>query len=131
MEEENFELLKQRQTANEQFDLIQKFHLAVFFTATFISVAIIMIEGIYQLVEVNLFNYFLILTLSMLPTLIFAINILIYLLPIIPFKRNEKGMSLDVDYSYIVKEQKKPTTAKYKVRKVFLTVLCILGILST
>ena len=117
------------QISKEQFEIKEKLLTVASFISLFFSVAIIMIEAI-QWFEVNLIDYWLNILLLILPPIIFAINKLIYILPIFPYFFSKKYKFPGIDYSYIVKEQTKPTTLKYKVRKVFLIGFCILGVLT-
>ncbi|NHK32576.1 MAG: hypothetical protein FK730_14580 [Asgard group archaeon] len=129
MKEIDIVQLKEQQTSMEQFESKQKLYTSTFFIAVFISITIVMFEAT-RLVEINLIEIWISYLLSALPILIFCINLLFYLLPLIPTKRIKKKKIVTIDYYTIIKEQTKPTLLKYKVRKIFLVGFFIIGIFA-
>lgn len=125
------EELKQQLKAKEQFDKKQKFFNISLFIATSITTIIFFIEAV-QLFEVNLMEYLLNALLLLLSPIYFVISLSIYVSPVLTYNLFKKtNRNKITNYISIANQLTKPTTAKYRARKVFLTFFYILGIVST
>ena len=78
------------------------------------------------------FEYYLLFLISVgVSIVLLSLTPIIYMIPMLPMTSDGKiDFNLTKDYTWIINEQRKPTTKRYKLRKILLVVLFPLGILS-
>ena len=118
----------QQQNAKEQFKSKEKWYERITWISIIISMTIMVIVAL-RLFEINLIGLAKYLVGLSFSSIVFTINYLVYESPFLYSALSKKSRYSPTDYSYIIKEQNKPTTIKYKIRKVLLITLNIIGLL--
>ena len=82
-----------------------------------------------ELISISFNTYRITVLLILLPLLMFALDLIVYILPI-PFNRSKDKSKINIDFISIIQEQKKPTKTMYKIRQIVLWMLSITTILA-
>ena len=128
MESINIEQMNKQKIAYDLFFSRAKIYTTALYSSTITGGIIALLTGLGVL-EINSINVFLYYVFLLISPVILGIGILAYLLPIVPFKPKRNDIFLGIDYVWILQEQAKPTTTKYKIRKVILLLSFISGVL--
>ena len=117
--------LEQLKAKVEIQDKEKRITFLLFFSSIF-TISMLYIEEM-QFFELDIIDYWLNLSLIILPMLLSMLNTLIFMFPVIFYRF--KNPRIELDYVYIIKKQTEPLTLKYKIRKILLVIFPIFNII--